>query len=58
MSEITRKKDTGEPGNGGQFGTVARVASGLDLPGRPTPSEEFVGAYNTYGTDDYLSTLR
>lgn len=35
MQDITRKKDTGEPGNGGQFGTTTKAASGLSLNGDP-----------------------
>jgi len=35
MQDIVRKKNTGEPGNRGEFGTVGREASGLRLDATP-----------------------
>lgn len=36
-SGVTRKKDTGEPGNGGEFGTTQREASGITLDSGTQP---------------------
>src|SRR5690606_26756093 len=38
MGAIVRKKDTGEPGNKGEFGHTARADSGLVLDGDDTPA--------------------
>lgn len=51
MTDVIRKKDTGEPGNGGQFGHVARASSQVVLD---SADAVFVAAYQDYDVDDYI----
>jgi len=53
---ITRKKDTGEPGNKGEFGTTPKAASGLGLTNPPTP--QFTATPGTEGYDLAMADAR
>lgn len=51
MSDITRKKDTGEPGNKGEFGHTPKAGSGLQLETTPAAEEHWVYIEREHGPD-------